>query len=61
MPELPEVETSAASSSRRSVGRTIEAAEVLDERWTRPEPPRAVERALAGPPDRPRSTGAAST
>ena len=27
-------------------------AEVLDERWTRPEPPAAIERALPGPDDR---------
>jgi formamidopyrimidine-DNA glycosylase len=32
----------------RLTGRRINRAEVLDERWSRPEPPRAVEAALAG-------------
>jgi formamidopyrimidine-DNA glycosylase len=48
MPELPEVETVRRQLEAEVVGRTIERAEVLDERWTRPEPPASVERALAG-------------
>jgi formamidopyrimidine-DNA glycosylase len=48
MPELPEVETVRRQLEPEVLGRTIERAEVLDERWTRPEPPESVERALAG-------------
>jgi formamidopyrimidine-DNA glycosylase len=48
MPELPEVETVRRQIEPEIVGRTIKRAEVLDERWSRPEPPRAVEAALAG-------------
>ena len=48
MPELPEVETIRRQLEPEVVGRTIERAEVLDERWTRPEPPAATEEALAG-------------
>ncbi|MFL5870344.1 MAG: bifunctional DNA-formamidopyrimidine glycosylase/DNA-(apurinic or apyrimidinic site) lyase [Solirubrobacterales bacterium] len=48
MPELPEVETIRRQLAPEVVGRTIQRAEVLDERWSRPEPPRAVEAALAG-------------
>jgi formamidopyrimidine-DNA glycosylase len=48
MPELPEVETVRRQLEPEVVGRTIEAAEVLDERWTRPELPALVEEALAG-------------
>src|SRR5829696_4220872 len=48
MPELPEVETVRRQLEPAVVGRTIESAEVLDERWTRPEPPGPVARALAG-------------
>jgi formamidopyrimidine-DNA glycosylase len=48
MPELPEVETVRRQIESEIVGRTIKRAEVLDERWSRPEPPRAVEAALAG-------------
>jgi formamidopyrimidine-DNA glycosylase len=48
MPELPEVETVRRQLEPEAVGRTIEATEVLDERWTRPEPPSSVERALDG-------------
>ena len=48
MPELPEVETVRRQLEPEVAGRTIEAAEVLDERWTRPELPRRVEKALAG-------------
>jgi formamidopyrimidine-DNA glycosylase len=48
MPELPEVETIRRQLEPHVRGRTIESADVLDERWTRPVPPRAVEEALAG-------------
>jgi formamidopyrimidine-DNA glycosylase len=48
MPELPEVETIRRQLEPEITGRRIVAAEVLDERWTRPVPPREVERALAG-------------
>jgi formamidopyrimidine-DNA glycosylase len=48
MPELPEVETVRRQLEPEVVGRRIDRAEVLDERWTRPEPPATVERALAG-------------
>jgi formamidopyrimidine-DNA glycosylase len=48
MPELPEVETVRRQLEPEVVGRTIESAEVLDERWTRPELPAGVEEALGG-------------
>jgi formamidopyrimidine-DNA glycosylase len=48
MPELPEVETIRRQLEPAVLGRTIERAEVLDERWTRPVPPSEVEAALAG-------------
>jgi formamidopyrimidine-DNA glycosylase len=48
MPELPEVETIRRQLEPEITGRRILAATVLDERWTRPEPPRGVERAIAG-------------
>jgi formamidopyrimidine-DNA glycosylase len=48
MPELPEVETIRRQLEPAIVGRRIESAEVLDERWTRPKPPVEVERALRG-------------
>ena len=48
MPELPEVETIRRQLEPELVGRRIEAVEVLDERLTRPEDPRTVERACAG-------------
>ena len=48
VPELPEVETVRRQLEPELVGRTVESAEVLDERWTRPEPPAATEEALAG-------------
>jgi formamidopyrimidine-DNA glycosylase len=48
MPELPEVETVRRQLEPELVGRRIESAEVLDERLTRPEPPDAVARAVAG-------------
>src|SRR2546423_4208760 len=48
MPELPEVETIRRQLEPALRGRRIESTKVLDERWTRPEPPADVERALAG-------------
>ena len=48
MPELPEVETIRRQLESEAVGRRIERARVLDQRWTRPQEPAAVERALAG-------------
>src|SRR5919197_5845828 len=48
MPELPEVETIRRQLEPVLTGRRIVAAEVLDERWTRPEDPREVERVLGG-------------
>jgi len=48
MPELPEVETIRRQLEPEITGRRIVAAEVRDERWTRPEPPTDVERVLAG-------------
>ncbi len=48
MPELPEVETIRRQLAPQVVGRTIVAARILDPRWTRPDPPRAVEAQLRG-------------
>jgi formamidopyrimidine-DNA glycosylase len=48
MPELPEVETVRRQLEPELVGKRIETATVLDERLTRPEPPRSLERAVAG-------------
>ncbi len=48
MPELPEVETVRRQLEPELVGRRIEQATILDERLTRPEPPRAVEKAVSG-------------
>jgi formamidopyrimidine-DNA glycosylase len=48
VPELPEVETVRSQLEPEVVGRRIAHAEVLDERWTRPEPPDAVAEELAG-------------
>jgi formamidopyrimidine-DNA glycosylase len=48
VPELPEVETIRRQLEPELVGRRIESMEVLDERLTRPEDPRTVERACAG-------------
>jgi len=48
MPELPEVETVRRQLEPEIIGRTIVGAEILDERWTRPELPRRVEEALVG-------------
>jgi formamidopyrimidine-DNA glycosylase len=48
MPELPEVETIRRQLAPHLEGRTIVRAEILDVRWTRPEPPAAVEAQLRG-------------
>ena len=48
MPELPEVETIRRQLAPEVEGKGIVDVEVLDERWTRPEPPRALEEAVAG-------------
>src|ERR687888_2188658 len=48
MPELPEVETIRRQLAPAITGARIVSAEVLDERWTRPRPPREVEEAVAG-------------
>lgn len=48
MPELPEVETIRRQLAPHLEGRTIVRAEILDARWTRPEPPAAVEAGLRG-------------
>ena len=48
MPELPEVETVRRQLEPELVGRKVEKVSVLDERLTRPEPPRAVEKAVSG-------------
>ncbi len=48
MPELPEVETIRRQLEPEITGRRIVAAEVLDQRWTRPTAPGEVERAIAG-------------
>jgi formamidopyrimidine-DNA glycosylase len=48
MPELPEVETIRRQLEPEVAGRPLVSMEVLDERWTRPEDPRAVEDAVAG-------------
>jgi formamidopyrimidine-DNA glycosylase len=48
VPELPEVETIRRQLEPAVVGRTIDAVRVLDERWTRPEPPRALEAEVRG-------------
>src|SRR5215210_5651858 len=48
MPELPEVETVRRQLEPEVVGKEIVDAEVFDERWTRPDPPADLERAVAG-------------
>jgi formamidopyrimidine-DNA glycosylase len=48
MPELPEVETIRRQLEPELIGRRIERAEVLDERLSRPEPPRSLEKAVSG-------------
>ena len=46
MPELPEVETIRRQLAPHLEGRTIRSVEILDPRWTRPEPPASVESGL---------------
>ena len=48
MPELPEVETIRRQLASHVEGRTIVEAQILDPRWTRPDPPAAVEHELRG-------------
>jgi formamidopyrimidine-DNA glycosylase len=48
MPELPEVETIRRQLAPHLEGRTIVKAEILDPRWTRPEPPELVATGLSG-------------
>ncbi len=48
MPELPEVETIRRQLAPHLEGRTIVDAQILDPRWTRPDPPAAVEAELQG-------------
>jgi formamidopyrimidine-DNA glycosylase len=48
MPELPEVETIRRQLAPHVEGRTILRAQILDPRWTRPDPPAPVARALRG-------------
>jgi formamidopyrimidine-DNA glycosylase len=48
MPELPEVETIRRQLAPHLEGRTIVTAEILDPRWTRPDPPAPVAAALTG-------------
>ncbi len=48
MPELPEVETVRRQLAPHVEGRTITSAEILDPRWTMPEPPAAVAAELRG-------------
>jgi formamidopyrimidine-DNA glycosylase len=48
MPELPEVETIRRQLAPHVEGRTIKHIEVLDPRWSAPEPSGAVEEALTG-------------
>jgi formamidopyrimidine-DNA glycosylase len=48
MPELPEVETIRRQLAPHLEGRTIERAEILDVRWTRPDAPEPVADELTG-------------
>jgi formamidopyrimidine-DNA glycosylase len=48
MPELPEVETIRRQLAPQLAGRTIERVEILDARWTRPDPPGPVQAELTG-------------
>src|SRR5262249_30690052 len=47
-PELPEVETIRRQLAPHLEGRTVEDVEILDWRWTRPDPPEPVEHELRG-------------
>lgn len=48
MPELPEVETIRRQLEPELLGRRIASVSILDERWSRPEPPSVIERGLEG-------------
>jgi formamidopyrimidine-DNA glycosylase len=48
VPELPEVETVCRQLEPELEGRRIDALEVYDERWSRPEPPQQLEGAVSG-------------
>jgi formamidopyrimidine-DNA glycosylase len=48
VPELPEVETIRRQLAPHLEGRTIVDAQILDPRWTRPDPPAALEAELTG-------------
>jgi len=48
MPELPEVETIVRQLAPEVEGHRVERLEVLDERWSRPLPPRQLETAVSG-------------
>jgi formamidopyrimidine-DNA glycosylase len=48
MPELPEVETIRRQLAPHVEGRTLERIEILDERWTQPDPATRVARELRG-------------
>lgn len=48
MPELPEVETICRQLEPELVGHRIEEVEILDPRWSRPEPPAVLERGIRG-------------
>jgi formamidopyrimidine-DNA glycosylase len=48
VPELPEVETIRRQLAPQVEKRTIVSVQILDPRWTRPEPPRPVEAELSG-------------
>jgi formamidopyrimidine-DNA glycosylase len=48
MPELPEVETIRRQLAPHLEGRTMLDVQILDSRWTRPEPPGPVEEQLRG-------------
>ncbi len=61
MPELPEVETIRRQLAPHLEGRTLEAVEILDPRWTRPEPPGPVARRAARAPGASGSAATAST
>ncbi len=47
MPELPEVETIRRQLAPHVTGRTIVQSRILDPRWTRPDPPAAIEAELS--------------
>src|SRR5271167_4403716 len=48
MPELPEVETIRRQLAPELEGRELVDVEILDPRWTRPEPPAAIAAELRG-------------